>query len=143
MKQLIALLFLVATLPALAADSIDNKTMEKFRENFPHARKVKWYAEGDRTAVHFESGSVITNIWYNAEGEVIKTRRYYGEQDLAPYLKVKLSQKYPGKKIHGVTELSNANELFYVVTLEDANSWTQVRCETNGDMTRIQKLKKS
>lgn len=143
MKKIIVLLLVIASVPAMATDSLGTKLADKFSAAFPKATNVKWYTEGENTAVYYENEGITSHIWYDAQGEVVKTRRYYGEKDLAPFLKVKVSQKYPGKTIHGVTEISNREGLFYVVTLEDAKCWIQARFEPTGESTLVQKMKKS
>ena len=143
MKKIIFLLLVVATLPALAADSLGTKLYDKFAAAFPDARNVRWYPDGELTAVSYESEGIISHIWYDSNGDVVKTRRYYTEKDLAPFLKVKINQKYAGKSIYGVTEVSDKEGLFYVLMLQDDKKWYQVRCEAGGETTLLQKYKKS
>ncbi|RYY61314.1 MAG: hypothetical protein EOO05_06780 [Chitinophagaceae bacterium] len=143
MKKIILLLLVVASVPALAADSLGTKLADKFSAAFPQAKNVKWYTEGENTAVYYENEGITSHIWYDAQGEVLKTRRYYSEKDLTPFMKVKVNQRYPGKEIHGITEISNRDGLFYVITLEDQKNWIQARFESTGESSLIQKMKKS
>lgn len=143
MKKIIVALLIVASLPALATDSLGSKIIDKFIAAFPQATNVKWYTEGETTAVHYENNGITSNMWYDADGEVVKTRRYYQEKDLAPFLKMKINQKYAGKEIFGVTEIGNRDGLYYVVTLQDAKCWLQVHVDASGDSHVVQKLKKA
>ena len=53
------------------------------------------------------------------DGIVLSTTRYYTEQNLSPAIRAKVNEKYPGKKIFGITEVSNSENLTYNIVLED------------------------
>ncbi|HET7896823.1 MAG TPA: hypothetical protein VFL47_04120, partial [Flavisolibacter sp.] len=57
--------------------------------------------------------------------------------------KSRIAEKFPNKSIYGVTEITNSDEMFCVVNLEDAKTWTTVRIDATGRMTVQEKLQKS
>ncbi|MET0636592.1 MAG: hypothetical protein ABWZ25_11235 [Chitinophagaceae bacterium] len=141
MKKIIVILLLVVSLPVLASDSTGT-IVEKFNASFPNAVNVKWYNNWDNTEVYYENAGIISHIWYDRNGDVIKTRRYYSEKDLSPFLKTKLMQQYPGNSIFGITETGNEYGLIYYVTLHDDKTWTQVKCDGTADMVVFKRFKK-
>lgn len=144
MKKIIVILLLVITIPALAIDSAGiSPLVEKFSSTFPHAQNVKWYWEGDKAEVYYTTGDIQCHLWYDAAGNVTKTRRYYNEKDLAPFLKESISSRFPDKKIFGITEVVSGDETCYVVVLEDSKRWTYVKCDGNGGMMVTKRFKKA
>ena len=143
MKKLLIILFVIASVPLFASDSISNTIVEKFKSDFPHAKNVKWYFNAGASEVYYEEAGVTCHMWYNEDGKVVKTRRYYSEKDLAPYLKAKIAQRYPNKTIFGVTESSTPEGVDYLITLEDSKNWLQVTCDGTGELSVMKKMKKS
>ena len=142
MKKIIVLLFIVASVPAFATDSLSAKVIDRFTIDFPQAENVKWYENGGNIQVYYTAGDISCNIYYNADGEVTRTRRYYQEKDLAPYIRAKVAQAYAGKKIFGITETSTAKGIRYNIKLEDEKSWTEVVSDSNGQLDAANEMTK-
>ncbi len=143
MKKLFVLVLLAtATAPAFATDSLDTKMVEKFTVNNPKAENIKWSDNEGRKEVYYTNADVTCHIWFDANGQVIKTRRYYSEKDLAPFLKARINEEFPGKKIFGITENSDARSLNYVITLQDETNWITVKSTATGEMTVTTTLQK-
>jgi len=136
-------LCVTAAIPAFSNDSISSKLVRTFNNTFPDAENVTWHSAGGSSEAYFDRGGIKTHIWYDAQGQVTKTRRDYEEKDLCPFMRAKLAKKYGGKKIFGVTEINDENELYYVVVLEDANTWTTVRADAMGYMKVVDQFKKA
>jgi hypothetical protein len=92
--------------------------------------------------VYFEKDEVKYQIRYNKAGKIVSTRNYYGGPKLCSFIKTKLAEKFSDKTIFGVTEITNSDEMYYVVVLEDDNCWTNVRCDATGRMKCWKNLKK-
>ena len=60
---------------------------------------------------------------------------YYYEDNLPPMVMAKVKAKYPGKKIFGVTEISNQSGIKYHVVLEDEARWYNVVSDYCGNLT--------
>jgi hypothetical protein len=69
--------------------------------------------------------------------------RYYGEDQLPLFIRGKMKEKFNGKKVFGVTEVSSQEDLAYYVVLEDAKSWTTIKCDSYGNTTIHKKMRKS
>ena len=143
MKKILVLLLIVATIPAMATDSISAKVTKSFNETFPEAVDVKWYTTPEGSEVYYDQSGMKCHIWYDAKGRVLKTRRDYSEKELCPFIKAKVNRKYAGKKIYGVTEINDDNELSYLIILEDEKTWTKVTADTTGQLTLVNKANKS
>ncbi len=60
---------------------------KSFHKEFPNIEKPDFYKDGDIYTVYFKKGSnVFERLYYNSEGEIIKTMKYYYESDLKPFI---------------------------------------------------------
>ena len=73
---------------------------------------------------------------------VLSTTSYYTEQNLSPVIRAKVSGKYPGKKIFGVTEVSNNENVTYHIVLEDDKYWYNIKSDATGLIKLEKKLKR-
>ena len=142
MKKLIVLFLVIATVPALANDSLSTKLTQKFSVDFPQAENVKSYETTRGLEVYYTMADIKCHIWYNADGQLVKSIRYYSEKDLSPYLKGRVQQQFPAQTIFCVTELSKASGVSYHITLEDEKSWTTVVSDNMGELTVTRLLNK-
>ncbi len=123
--------------------SINEKVLEAFQKSFKHAQDVSWHEYDNRYEVKFTHNTVDSRITYDTEGNILKTIRYYGEDQLPLFLRAKIQKQYKDKKIYGVTELAEEGELDYYVILEDAKNWIHVKCDPVGSMSVYKKYKKA
>ena len=142
MKNIIALLLVVITIPAFATDSLSTKVIDRFTMDFPHAENVKWYEQDGKMSVSYNAGDIAYLVKYNAAGEVSRTRMYYEEKNLTTFIKNKINKEFTDKTIYGVTEISDLKGHNYYVTLQDATSWTQIKCDASGDITIVKEMDK-
>ena len=73
----------------------------------------------------------------------LSTTRYYTEQNLSPAIRAKVNEKYPGKKIFGITEVSNSENLTYNIVLEDEKYWYNIESDATGIIKLNKKLEKT
>jgi hypothetical protein len=143
-KYLFIISFLAAGISSMAAVSgINEKLVQSFNESYPHAVKVNWLEYLETYAVNFEETGVKSTIHYNKDGSFQCAFRYYSEEKLPYYLIVSLKEKFPGKKIYSVTELSTPSEINYYIKLEDAKTWKTVKVDSNGNFVVIEKFNKA
>ena len=143
-KILVLLLLLSAAATSFATPpSVNEKVLKVFQEAFPGVENARWYEYDDYYQVYFDNGDVKCRIKYDLKGQLISTIRYYGEKTVCPFLKAKVTQKFPGKKIFGVTEMNSENEISYEFILEDEKTWTKVTSDATGQMTVTSKFKKA
>jgi hypothetical protein len=143
-KYLFIVYLLVVGLSSMAAVSaINEKMVQSFNESYPHAVRVKWLEFPETYAVNFEEAGVKSTIHYNKDGSFLSAVRYYSEEKLPYYLIASLKEKFPGKKIYCVTELSNPYEITYYIKLEDAKTWRTVKADSDGNFVVIEKFNKA
>ena len=143
-KYLFIIYLLVVGLSSNAAVSVINeKLIQSFNESYPHAVRVSWLEYPEAYAVNFEEAGVKSTIHYNKDGSFRNAIRYYSEEKLPYYLIASLKEKFPGKKIYCVTEISNPYEITYYIKLEDAKTWRTVKADSDGNFVVIEKFNKA
>ena len=147
MKKFLAnLLFICAVSVAtmsFANPPVTEQVLKQFSSAFPTVADAKWFEGDNYFDVYFEKEEIKYNIRYDRQGKVLSTRNYYSGAKLSPFLRAKLAEKFPGKTIFGVTEITNSEEMYYVIALEDKTTWTNVHADAIGQLTVLEKLKKS
>jgi hypothetical protein len=144
MKKLLLILLVFASGACYAnAPTVDEKILKTFQEAFPKAEKVTWYEEDGNYEVLFTCDQVKCRMWYDNKGNALKTIRYYYEQNLCPFVMTKIKQRFPGKKIFGVTEVSTSLGVTYSIILEDEQKWYHVNVDTDGSVQLEKKYTKA
>ena len=141
-RSLLLLVFVVCTFVALAHPPVSEKVKAIFDASFPSARSVVWTEFDNFYQVYFVKDDIQCRVYYDFNGNVIRSRRDYSGDNLNPFLTAKLLTRFPGRKIFVVNEVSTDQETFYLVHLEGATEWIQVRCDPTGDISVVNKLKK-
>ncbi len=133
------------TLALFAAEpvSINEKVLQAFQKSFKHAQDVSWHEYDTHYEVKFTHYTVDSRITYDTEGNILKTIRYYGEDQLPLFVRAKFQKEYKDKKVFGVTELAEEGQLDYYVILEDAKNWIYVKCDVVGNMSVYKKYRKA
>src|SRR6478672_495967 len=143
MKKMFLAIAVFASSFAFANPSVDGKIEKSFKESFPKAEKVTWYENDSFYEVLFTNNQVTCRMWYDHDGNVTKTERYYKEEGLSPFLLAKLNKKFEGKKVFGVTEISTETGVTYTIVLEDDKRWYQVTADDAGNVRLDKKLLKA
>lgn len=146
MKKLLAnLLVLCAVslaIPSFANPPVTEQVLKQFASSFPSVADARWFEGDNYFDVYFEKEEIKYNIRYDRKGKILSTRNYYSGAKLSPFLRSKLAEKFPDKTIFGVTEITNSQEMYFVIALEDKTSWTNVHADALGQITVLEKLKK-
>ncbi|HWJ91051.1 MAG TPA: hypothetical protein VNR87_08050 [Flavisolibacter sp.] len=119
------------------------KILRSFHESFPNADTVSWYENAKGYEACFTSRNIKCRIWYDNEGNVIKCIRYYGAENLHPFIIARVKMRYPALKIYGVTEESSEDGLQYHLTLEDDKRWYNVTGDYLGNFSLDKKFRKA
>lgn len=144
MKKIIlnlAFIFVVST--AFANPPITEQVLKQFNATFPTVDNARWFESDTHYDVYFEKDDVKHQIRYDRSGKIISTRNYLPGSKLCTFLRAKVAEKYPAKSIFGVTEITNSNEKYYVIVLEDDKSWTNIHVDAIGQINVLEKLMKS
>jgi hypothetical protein len=144
MRKLFFTAALFAASFAFAADpGVDAQVEKGFNEAFPKAEKVTWYESEGNYEVLFTNNEVQCRLWYDREGNVTKTERYYTENGLSPFMLARLNKKFNGKKVFGVTEVTSESGITYHIVLEDGQKWYHVTSDASGNLHLEKKLLKA
>jgi len=145
MKKLIILTCLFATLSVAASNppEVNEKVLKAFNETFMKATDVVWNEMQNFYEARFKQSEIITRAVYDTEGNLLRTTRYYSQENLPINILTKLKKKFAGKSIYGVTELSTEEEVSYHITLQDEGNWYQVTADNYGNLELSKKFKKA
>lgn len=143
MKKMFLIIAVFSASLAFANPALDEKIEKHFKAAFPNAEKVTWYEADSYYEVLFTNNHVTCRLWYDREGNVTKTERYYKEEGLSPFMLAKLNKKFAGKKVFGVTEINSESGITYHIILEDDKKWYQVTADDAGNIRLDKKLLKA
>jgi hypothetical protein len=121
---------------------VNEKVLKTFKATFPNAQNVTWQTVSERYTAQFKQNGIQTIVNYDYEGNLLSAIRYYSEDNLPINLIVTLKNKYPSKKIFGVTEVSTNDTIDYFVKLQDNTTWMTVKSDAEGNTEVIEKFNK-
>lgn len=131
----------------LDATSIDAsaKILKVFHLNFPEVSNHSILNLGNVYMVYFnnEENNSSCRMYYDTNGNVLETVRYYTGEQLSPFVRAKINSRFKGKSIFMVTDVTNDNEHFYQVILQDAASMLVVHVNYNGSIHLQKKYKRA
>lgn len=145
MKKLIILTCLFATLSVAASNppEVTEKVLKAFNETFMKATDVVWHETQNYYEASFKQSEVISRAIYDANGNLLRTTRYYSQENLPINILTKLQKRYAGKSVYGVTELSTEDAVTYHITLQDENNWYVIKADNFGNLELSKKFKKA
>jgi hypothetical protein len=152
MKKLILFCFAAAFSAGLFAAPLNKKLLDSaekireiFHQNFPEIKNPTITNVGEFYIVSFtdlEKNSTC-RIYYDDDGKMIQTIRSYTAENFNPFLRQKIESKYKGKKIFMVTDVTDENEHFYKVLIQDSKSLWLVHADDNGALYVQKKYKRA
>jgi hypothetical protein len=144
-KIILAALIMSSSFTLLAAEEpiVNEKVLNAFHKTFGQPNDVKWSESPNSYEVKFKMDETTSRITYDKEGNILKTYRYYKEEQLPLMIMAKLKQKYNDKKVFGVVEVASEEGTFYHITLEDAKNWLEVKADTYGEISIQKKFRKA
>lgn len=123
---------------------VSEKVLKIFHEAFPEVKQPSWYTFDNYYEVYFtNSDNSSCRIDYNTDGTIMSTKRYYGASELSPFIKAKVNEKYPGKKIFGITEVNSEGEFTYHIILQDDKNVYNIKSDATGNINVESKLRKA
>lgn len=146
MKLFILAATLSLGLNAMAAatvnPTVNEKVLKTFKEVFSNARDVQWSSTADYNEASFRSGSVSTRAVIDNNGALIRTIRYYKENNLPANILYKIKKKYDGKEIYGITEVTNSEGTNYHIVVRDSRNIYSVTADHDGSVVQTAKYKR-
>ncbi|MGN6265006.1 MAG: hypothetical protein ACTHM5_05010 [Ginsengibacter sp.] len=151
MKKLIILCLTTAISTGILAakkdsNSIDGpeKIMEIFHSHFPEIADPALSKVGDFYMVYFNEGeNSACRIYYDVNGNLIKTIRNYTAEDLNPYIRQKIEAKYQGKNIYSVTDVTDEFDHYYEVIVQNEKAMWILHVNDDGTSSVKNKYKRS
>jgi hypothetical protein len=125
------------------ADDPNQKVLEAFNKTFPHVKDVAWTENEHSYEVKFKQNEILSKVTYDMDGNILKTLRYYYEQNLPLLVLSKVKSKFNDKKIFGVTEESSDEGTFYHIVLEDEKHWINITADSYGSIKVDNKFNKA
>lgn len=120
------------------------KILKLFHHDFPDVQKQIFHDYGDSYVVYFKKeDNSSCRVYYNLDGTMLKTIKYYSATELDPFIRAKVNAKYKGKTIFGVTEVASNEEHFYQIILQDTKKWYTIKSDATGSITLVSKLVKT
>lgn len=145
MKKIVFALLLFTAIIAQAATppEVNEKILKAFKETFTYAEDVVWQEKDNAFQVNFWQGEINIRARYDNQGNLIGTIRYYYEKQLPPSIVSKVKNKYAGKVIFGVTEVTTEEEINYFITVRDDKNWYTVKSDAFGNLQQTDKFKRA
>ena len=145
MKKLIIFICLFAALCVKASNppEVNEKVLKAFSETFMKATDVVWHEMKNFYEASFKQSDVISRAIYDQGGNLVRTTRYYSQENLPINILTKLQKRYAGKSVYGVTELSTEDQVSYHITMQDEKNWYIIKADNWGSLELEQKYKKA
>jgi hypothetical protein len=140
---LIAAMVIYGIANANSSPTVDGQVLKNFKSAFPLAEKPTWYENNGLYEVVFENNQVKCRVWYEQDGKVKKTERYYTEKELPLFIIAKVKERFNDQKIYGVTEVISAAEgMVYHIVLNDDQKWYHIQSDSSGNVKLNKKYTK-
>jgi len=120
----------------------NDKVLTSFSQSFPKADSVNWFDNENDYEVHFYIGQTRCLVWYDKDGTIIKSMRYYLQNMLSPMILSSVHRKYKTQTIFGVTEVTSQEGVLYYLVLEDDKKWYNVTSDAVGNLSLTKKFNK-
>ena len=145
MKKLIIFTCLFAALSAKAftPPEVNEKVLKAFSETFMKATDVVWHELKNFYEASFKQSEIISRVIYDQVGNLVRTTRYYSQENLPINILTKLQKRFAGKSVYGVTELSSEDQVSYHITMQDEKNWYIIKADNWGSLELEKKYKKA
>jgi hypothetical protein len=143
MKKILLAAIVFASSFSAMADDPSEKVLEVFNKTFPNVKEVAWTENEQSYEVKFKQNEILSKITYDKNGNILKTLRYYYEQNLPLLVLSKVRSKFNDKKIFGVTEESSEEGTYYHIILEDEKHWINITADSYGGIKVDKKFNKA
>lgn len=109
----------------LKTSEVPSAVQTNFSQSFTSAKDIEWEKKGDHFKVEFEINRMDHDIWYNAEGKVMKSKKEISVDELPSAVATAVKTKYPDYKIEEIEAKEEGNQKVYKVDIE--KGWSKER----------------
>lgn len=122
--------------------NVTEKVLKAFRETFAAAENISWYEANDQYSVRFSQSDVRYIVYYNKNGRIVASMRFY-EPSLLPMNILSGLKKYnPNKSLFGVTEITSGENVAYFIKAEDSKYLYTIKADAYGNSEVYETLRK-
>ena len=136
-------MFATLSVAASTPPEVNEKVLKAFNQTFMKATDVVWNEMQNLYEASFKQSEIVSRAIYDAEGNLLRTTRYYSQENLPINILTKIQKKYTGKSIYGVTELATEEQVSYHVTLQDEKNWYIIQADNFGNLELSKKFRKA
>lgn len=141
MKQILLAAALFISTTSFTEDP-NEKVLDAFERTFSQATDVKWTEVNDNFEANFSQADIKLKVQYDADGNMMRSIRYYKGKVLPIFIQSRVQKKFPEKTIHSVTEITTPESISYHIILEDDKNWMNVQSDVYGNITVEKKYTK-
>lgn len=142
-KIFLAVLVIGCSFFAKANEEPNEKVLDAFNKTFPSVEEVSWSENDHSFDVRFKQNQTVTRVTYDKAGNIVRTIRYYKEEHLPILVLTRVKQRFSGRNIYGVTEVTKEGETSYHIVLEDAKQWYDITSDAYGSIMLNKKFRKA
>ena len=142
--KITALFFAILFFTCLQANTppVDKHILLCFKRAFPQVENVNWSNDGKYWVAGFKVDGNLNILYYNKDGEVVLSRKYYGADDLPLFIRARLYKRYTGKTVYGVSEITKGNMIKYSIVMQEEKKWYVIEASSDGVMQQVDKFNK-
>lgn len=122
--------------------NVTEKVLKAFRETFADAENISWYEANDQYSVRFSQSGVRYIVYYNKNGRITASMRFYEPSLLPMNIMSGLKKYYPGKSLFGVTEITSGENVTYFIKAEDGKYLYTIKADAYGNSEVYETLRK-
>jgi hypothetical protein len=141
---LVVILFTIGLTPVLANDCPGNncRAAETFNKEFKGATNVSWTKKGEYQEARFVFHEHTFVAYFTDEGELLGTVRDVLFQALPLSVLKTFERQYPAAYYVMIHEVVNEDGTYYWLTLEKGNRRYHVKSDVNGNLLKVDILKR-
>jgi hypothetical protein len=132
MKTLFSILCLLTVSLGTIAAEVNEEVRKIFTKTYPEAKNITWEEMKEGYKVFFVKNSVSYRILYDESGNVKRSLKYYGEDNLPPLILNKVQKSYKDYRVHSVVEESTEAALNYHIILENDKKIINLKSDPTG-----------
>jgi hypothetical protein len=147
MKKIIlglSMLMAVGISSAFANDEIkvSDKVLSSFGKDFTYAKNIQWREEGGYLKVRFTISDMLTEAYYNEEGEFLGSARNLLFSQLPLSVMHEFNKRFDEASVLSIMEITNDNGTSYRIWLETGDKKIKLNASSNGEISVLEKGKK-
>jgi hypothetical protein len=143
-RMIMTLAIAVIGLSAFAGEvKVNTAVLNSFNTEFTGATEVRWIESGDYYKADFVFNGQSVAAFYSVTGDLMGVTRHISSLDLSETLQAKLKNDYDNFWITGLSEVSTEDDMYYYVTLENADSKIVLKSSYGKKWTLVKKMAKA